>query len=791
MKKLGKGLSFLTKIMLVIGLLISNLSSLSVVFAYEVTDAIVITMTEDEKLNIKYLDELAEEVENVNVNVYENYTYLDNTSLEEVASNYSLTSEELMNLEGFEVESVLSSVIFDGLYEVKVEITDTENEIIDSAIYSENVTHESGLSFKLLDSNNTEIVALEDGRYPVLQDNSRVNVVAKVLAGGLRPTDVFVYEDEEYMASDLLELEFSSEIDFNGRLYGEYILPIEVKVLNSNLEEVVYTDSLEVLYESYEMNNLLLNTATDVLEIGDSYEFSGNSKDGILYVLLNADKTNTVLDLYNLMKLTVGEDDKITYILSNSEYEDILASYDSETAEVTLEEYLETIMLDDTVVLSLVNDGLTITYKVVVVGDLNNDNMLTDDDLSGLVNQVIGESEINIEKSDLYGSDGEVNTLDVMYLDQVMKNGTWDVVLEETEATLNADLVVNSEDIVSGDEFTVSYVLTLRDYAVNGVAGLFTYSDNLELVSVETANQWLGNSNNGKFLYLGTDSLTGNVVENEDGTISMEDAEYIVVAATFKALKAGESTISVENSEYFDQNKYLVMTENDLSVVVVVNASDNNSLSSLVVAGQTITLTKDELGEDVLDYEITVGNDVTVAEVETMVENVAANVTSIVTPEELVEGTNTVTVTVTSETGDVKVYTITVVREAAPEEETTTTPVNYNNYNTYEEDTDEEDVSEVIDNVEDDEEEEEKSSVEKESNLSRIIIIILILLVIAGLVYLIFKDEDDEETKKTNKEINKLRKDEVEIEKTVSKKTNKSSSTNSKNKKSNNNKKER
>ena len=53
MKKLGKKLSFLTKIMLVIGLLISNLSSLSVVFAYEATDAVQIAVV-DEKLNIKY-----------------------------------------------------------------------------------------------------------------------------------------------------------------------------------------------------------------------------------------------------------------------------------------------------------------------------------------------------------------------------------------------------------------------------------------------------------------------------------------------------------------------------------------------------------------------------------------------------------------------------------------------------------------------------------------------------------------------------------------------------------------
>ena len=50
MKKLGKRLSFLTKIMLVAGLLISNLSSLSVVFAAETTIFVDVV---DEKLGYK------------------------------------------------------------------------------------------------------------------------------------------------------------------------------------------------------------------------------------------------------------------------------------------------------------------------------------------------------------------------------------------------------------------------------------------------------------------------------------------------------------------------------------------------------------------------------------------------------------------------------------------------------------------------------------------------------------------------------------------------------------------
>ena len=813
MKKLGKKLSFLTKIMLVIGLLISNLSSLSVVFAYEATGAVQISVVND-KLNIKYTDELAEEVENVNVKVYENYTYLDNSPyyVDEVAaengkagkeSNYSLTSEQLLALEGYEAESILSVIKFDGLYEVKVEITDVNNEVIDSAIYSENIEHESGLTFKMFDEMDNEIVPV-DGVYPLGLENSKVKVVAQVLSGGLSPMDMFMYDEVSYTATELLEYSFSDEMDLSGRLFGEYTLPFEVKLLDVNSEEVVYAEELKLMYESYEMNASVLNTATEELEIEDTYEFVSETKDGILYVLLNSNRIHTMLDLYNIVNLANGESEIISYVLSNSEYEDVLASYDEETAEVTLEEYLESIVLDDSVMLTLTNAGLTVTYKVVVTADMNGDNALTEDDLSGLINQVVGEDEVNTEKADL-NKDTKVDTLDVMYLNEVIKTGAWEVELTDTDASLESSLVVDADDIVSGDEFTVSYKVTLTEYSVNGVAGLFKYDNTmLELVKVETATEWLGNAKDGKFLYLGEESLTGVVTLDETtGEEIVESKEYVLVTATFKALKSGESVISLENPEYFDGTNYLLVEQEDITTNVVVNASDNNSLASLFVAGQEIVLTKDENGEDVLEYEITVSNDVTMADVEAIVENVAANITSIVYPEELAEGENTVTITVTSESGDVKVYTVIVNREAAPEEEEPVTAPVYNNYyNDYEEDNKEEVVTPKPEVDEDDEEEETPE--EEESNLSRIVIIILILLVIAGLVYLIFKDDEDDETKKANKAVNRLRKEEVDakVEKTVTvkpenKPVNKSNNkpnnrlNNNKNKASNNKKRER
>lgn len=791
MKKLGKKFSFLTKIMLVIGLLISNLSSLSVVFADEITMNVSVV---DDKLNIKYLGELADEVEKVRVDVYENYTYLDMTSEGEVINSYNLTDEELNMLissneeEFLIVGSILSSILFDGNYNALIKIidtTDSENEeLIDTYNFNVDVLHKSGLKISVEDATTgLELDKLEDGRYVVDYTSPKIKVTARVLAGGLNPTDIFSYDDQEYYATDLLSLDFISEIDFNDYLYGDYKLPVEVNLLNSSLEEVKYNDTIDLLYGRYEYNSAIINgvLGDDEISLNDSYTFVGDTKDGIVYVLLNKSRSNTMLDLYRIANYLLEEQDNITYVLSNSEYDDVLETYDEENSTISIEEYLEGILLDDTAMLSLVNDGLTITYKAVVVGDLNNDNELTNDDLLELINQVIGKTTVDIKKSNLYMDeeelDGVVDTLDVMYLDQVIKNDTWNLELAKEEVTFVSRLDVVQEDIVSGDVFTVNYVMSVSDYEVNGISGVFNYDrDMLELVSVKSEDEWLGNNNDGKFLYLNTEDL----IELQSMSIDSTD-EYVLISATFRALKSGTSSISIDNLEYFNQDTYFVSDDAyEISTSVVVNASDDNNLSSLKIAGKDITLL-----EDTLEYEITVGNDVTTAEIDAVVSNVAANITSIVSPEELVEGENTITITVTSESGNDKVYTITVIREKA-EENNTTTQVNYvqEDNETYEDNNDNE---VVVSDKDTNKEEDNKDTFKEEGNLSRIIIIILILLVIAGLIYLIFKDEDDEETKKVNKEINKLKNDVKEPSKKVSNKTTNSS----KNKNNSSKKKER
>lgn len=805
MRKIREKLSYLTKITLVIGLLISNLSSLSLVFAYEADELLQVVLN-DEKLIIEYLDDL-EDYENVKLKINENYTYLDNnayyfdeenqenTGKETISTN--LNAEEFLE-NGYELETILKDITFDGTYEVKVELLDDEDKLIDAATYSSDIQHLTGLAIKLYDEDDNE-VDYENDTYTIDKNNSKVKVAAKLLAGGFAPSEIYhkenSLESQEYTALELFEEVFYQEFDYSTYLYGIYTQPVIVnlyKEINdgSELELVEVTATYTIAYETEELNEQYLNEI--LTEIGNNSKYEFNK--GNLYVLLNNEETYNMLDLYNLLETAYGHNSNITYTISNDTYLDIVNSYYEETVEETIEEYLSNILVDNSTNITLSNTGLTLNYNTVVVGDLNSDNVVDEMDLNELINQLVQEEDTNAY-NDL-NRDDELNLLDVMYLDQLIKNETYDIDFEELEATLDSKLVLNNNDIVSGDEFTVSYLVSIKEYEISGLSGLLKYdSEKLELVSISSPMEWNGTNKDGRFVFVGTDSLKADTIINKQEETELVAKDYVLIDITFKAKSAGSTEIALNNCEYFNQSTYLLVEENESTLTITINASNDNSLSSLVVAGTTI-----ELEEDTLYYEITVSNEITIADVEALVSNQTASITSIVSPEELVEGKNTITVTVEAESGDIKVYTIVVNRESAPKEETTT-QINYssnNNTTNVNEEEDKEDL--VITTPTEDDSDDEEILSEEEDNLSRIIIIILILLVIAGLIYLIFKDDDDEETKKVNKEVNKLKKESAEIsvareiKKTTPKPANKNTNnknTTNKNKKNTNKKTER
>ena len=734
MKKIGKKCSKFTKLLIVFGMLFTNLSPLSIVFAESVNSDVTVSVNND-KLNVNYLGDV-DDTDEISVEVNENYTYLDNTTdNSQDASKVLLGSDFGTN--GVELDStLLSNVIFDGLYEVNVKLYNlTDSEELGEVIFSKNIEHQSGLSYKVYDGTGvTEIIPSSEGKYGV---DGEFIVKYKVLAGKISPSDVFKDETtgDFYTASQLLEKEYSIVENKDGNLYGEYNVLFKVALTKSAgeaTENFVLEDSVNVMYGEYSDNADLLNSSADSLLMNSKYIFSGEDKDGKIFVLPTNQKY-LATDILDILDLAYINNDKVNYVISNSEYSDVMSATDE-------------VYVDDETVVTITSGDLTITYKCVMIGDLNNDGIIDNADLKLLVEKIVNETEVN-DKTDVYKDDA-LNTYDAQSMAQVIENNSWDGDVAVMDATFEPRLELVNEDIVSGDTFVVKYVLPIERYNVSGIAGLVNYDKSLmELVNINVKNDFIGANNNGKFLYLGN-------------SLDSSNSEYVMFELTFKALSSGNGTISVTDNELFNKDTYYNTQDMDVSTQVVINTSADNELSSLKVAGQEI-----QLKSGVLEYRISVDNDVVTPNVEAITNNVAAKVTSIEAPEELVEGDNIIKVKVTAENGDELVYTIIVNRKAkeSNDNNNNTKPVSYQNDNNVAEDT-QEDINlpanddKKNDAIKDNKKDDEK----KESNTSRIIIIILILLVIAGLIYLIFKDdEEDDDIKKANKDINKLKKDNI------------------------------
>ena len=734
MKKIGKKCSKFTKLLIVFGMLFTNLSPLSIVFAESVNSDVTVSVNND-KLNVNYLGDI-DDTDEIRVVVNENYTYLDNTTDNSQDASMVLLGSDF-GTNGVELDSaLLSNVIFDGLYEVNVKLYNlTDSEELGEVNFSKNIEHQSGLSYKVYDGTGvTEIIPSSEGKYGV---DGEFIVKYKVLAGKISPSDVFKDETtgDFYTASQLLEKEYSIVENKDGNLYGEYNVLFKVALTKSageTTEDFVLEDSVNVMYGEYSDNADLLNSSADSLLMNSKYIFSGEDKDGKIFVLPTNQKY-LATDILDILDLAYINNDKVNYVISNSEYSDVMSATDE-------------VYVDDETVVTITSGDLTITYNCVMLGDLNNDGIIDNADLKLLVEKIVNETEVN-DKTDVY-KDDVLNTYDAQSMAQVIENNSWDGDVVRMDATFEPRLELVNEDIVSGDTFVVKYILPIEQYNVSGIAGLVNYDKSLmELVNINVKNDFIGANNNGKFLYLGN-------------SLDSSNSEYVMLELTFKALSSGNGTISVTDNELFNKDTYYNIQDMDVSTQVVINTSADNKLSSLKVAGQEI-----QLKSDVLEYRISVDNDVVTPNVEAITNNVAAKVTSIEAPEELVEGDNIIKVKVTAENGDELVYTIIVNRKAkeSNDNNNSTKPVSYQNDNNVAEDTQEDINLPAIDDKKNDAiKDNKKDDEKKDNNTSRIVIIILILLVIAGLIYLIFKDdEEDDDIKKANKDINKLKKDNI------------------------------
>lgn len=207
-----------------------------------------------------------------------------------------------------------------------------------------------------------------------------------------------------------------------------------------------------------------------------------------------------------------------------------------------------------------------------------------------------------------------------------------------------------------GDQVSVAMKIT-SDGALGSSDVMLQYdADALEFVSGTNANGGAGSVR-----------VTG----------SAEAADQKVFSFTlkFNALKAGTSSITVTSQEVYDADSKAVTLDHVGSASVKINAaassSKDASLSSLEISPGTL---KPAFSADVTEYTAAVSSDVTSVTVSAPAKDGAAKV-AISGNDDLQDGENTITCTVTAEDGETtKTYTIVVTKSddaASSDEETT------------------------------------------------------------------------------------------------------------------------
>lgn len=773
MKKIGRKLSYITKVFLAIGLLFNNLSSLSIVFADEIgtgDGSSVVQTTPDSGTQTVVPD--SGSGDNGEGKTPEGGDNGENTAGNPSDSTVNPNADSPQTPTEDSVDPTEETKPVEESVELKFEVSINENTIV--------VKHNKALD---LDAESELIVTEDfkylDGTYYGAEEH-KVTLTEDVKNA--------LVSDEGYSIESIILPE---------NVYaGEYYVNAYVGEDQTMINKVIEAEGEGIEFKLYTSDEIEVNPEEDGVYVFD--------KDATGFIvtarLLNggispSDKVTIAEEEINASELfeegQIIEEFFEGYLHGEFEYNvslDYSLGGNPKTAEATYD-ISYGYYIDNTDALNESAKNVGLDGKYIFIGGYADNNVyaLDNENIEEVLKDFVGESSIITY---------DINTDDRFII--TLTDGRVTITYEETilssDATIDARLETDNTEVNNGDTFTVKYIVNINENPINGFSGLVKYDkDFLKLTNIESSIID-GSNEDDKFLYVQWPMLQADYEEDEEGNITYKPTEYTLVTLTFEALKAGETNISIDDARFYQRDVYLLSTD-EISTDIVINVGTDNTLSSLKVAGQDIQLVDDQL-----EYSITVANDVTKADVEAILNNNSASITSMVYPEELAEGENTVTIVVTAENGDEKVYTIKVTREASTNE-TAATPMSYNDtssntsYNEIVPDTKPADNS--IDDDDDegkeknDDAKEEKN--EKNNNLSRIIIIILILLVIAALIYLIFKDDSDEEEKQANKDINKFKKEDISFEshsrKTESKPSNnKNSNGNSRSRNTTNNK---
>lgn len=686
-------------------------------------------------------------------------------------------------------ENIETQIILDvtGDVEPKKDETDPENIVTyyeTKTNSSGNVTYDVSLKGSISDS------ILEKGYFKVVINDSLTlypynfeltQLFSNLLNGDYKVKVYFINEEKDIILED--EVLIRNTVCNDN--YKDYYSGEFEDVYNKVLSSTVLTEEQKAELTDIDFDKLTQMVTVDEIDkkIDGQYFYDRYNEETVSVI----NRLDGIFDADN-----VGNAKKVSYYLNLIANDSYFNGFDA-----TITDPYDNVVNPDSLIgtgmkLTLSYGGASLVYTFVVSGDLN-DGVVTGEEVNIALNSVLGFQSLNaIEMYALdVNNDDVIDLLDITKIAGSINNKGW---VNETnlETNINSSLKENSsndEVIRVGDTFKVDYVLnglTDKDISLNGIEGIIDYDrDVLDLVGI-SANNYLNEYSNynyatGKYIYVGDELL------NKDS---------VVLTFTFKTKMEQTTTIKVvEEKAAFDGDAINVNSNSTIDIKIDRALSTNNDITSL---NSSIGTFDKPFNKDVLEYTLYVDYWVKSVTLNGVLGDKYAS-TLAFKEYALTGDTTVITLPVVAENGNIKSYTINVVKvypkstnnylskleiegyeidfnkdtleysikvssdvetlDITAVAEDASARVNiYGNSNfkegenkvtvvvtaedgserTYTITVDKEAKKEV---VKEDTKEEENGN----SQLEKTIIIILIILVIIGLLYLIFKKDDEED----------------------------------------------
>ena len=658
MKKLTK----ISKIFLVVTMLFSQLSSVVTVLADEIMTKSLITsltaVTDDElgyveKYELTYTSEKKDydEEKEYTVELQPIFTYLD--EVPEIGDKITIakTGAELNNENKYELNEVSS--IYNGVFDLVITVKDE-----DAVVYKDKITYtvdtvKSGLVGALnsgeVEPINETLGEISTGEYNIDEAKEYTQNLV-IIPGDLSPYSIYKVtkgEEELYkgVGSKIPELIINGSVTNTESLTsGTYNTSdtIVVEKLDNN-GEVEY--GMEYTYNSS------LNYYSSDEELSQIYGLSFDN--GYLYE--DAINYNSSLEVSKISDLL----DK----LENTDLELKVYNENNKELDLTDEEVLNSEIKNNYKLEFTKTDIGTYTYLVVITGDNTGDNHFTKEDIEKTLKDYLEENKVLsmdvIGKSD--EEKGTLNFHDIVYFNNALNNGSNDYI-ENTDLSLVFGEVPS--EIVVGDTFELQVLVNSSnalDY-INGInAKVTTDGSVLKLTNIKINDKLMSEVKDNSLIAVGTK------IESDE----------VLLTLTFTAISKGTGEVSLSGELAKDTiDSVEEFTSITKEITVTRSLSSNNNLSSLKSSVGTFDIAFDK---DVTVYTLTVPYDTESVILSGGLEDINSVVDGLI-EYKLTEDKTVANITVTSESGEKKVYTVYIIKEAKP----VVTPVVYyyssNNY---------------------------------------------------------------------------------------------------------------